>query len=75
MTGGNLSKNEKRQLLEAYHTIIQADAPVHVRLLAHGVILRHGIRELGPMAAQDRRDEALADLCTAVANHIREHPA
>lgn len=67
------SKEAQDRLLEAYHTVIQDGVAASERLRAHAVILRQGIHQLEPMAAMDRRDAALADLCEVVADMATPH--
>lgn len=69
------SKEAETRLLEAYHTVIQDGIAAEVRLRAHAVILRHGTRHLDPMAAMDRRDAAMADICDVVADMATRHEA
>lgn len=63
--------NVRDVLLEAYHTLQQPDATCAERLRAHAVVLRHGCKAVEPMAAQDLRDAAVADLCEAVAELVK----
>lgn len=70
----NRPLGERERLLEAYHTVLKSgSADVAEKLRAHAEILRLGVRDLDPMAAQDRRDEALAAVLDAVAQMLRPH--